>query len=96
MKADGINKRSMIFNISKIKKDKFQSPVHPTFEKHQSYKFFLLKKKRIINKKLTLHEIIKSGYNVGRWEMDEHDKFIKSCMSYKNNWRKVLNHYYLF
>jgi hypothetical protein len=81
------NKSNLIFNIKKVKRQRsFETK---SVDKSQSCKFVLLKKKRILNKKLSLNEILKFGYKVGRWENDEHEKFIKSCMVNKNNWRKV-------
>ena len=88
---DNENKSNLIFNICKIKKENIPPQVHSIIEKSQCNKYFPLKKKKILHKKLTFSEIIKSGYKVGRWENEEHDRFIRSCMLHNNNWRKVKN-----
>ena len=30
------------------------------------------------------------GYKTGRWNADEHYRFIKGCLHYGNNWKKVI------
>jgi hypothetical protein len=48
-----------------------------------------------------LHLVRESNYKEGRWDSEEHQKFVKSCIIYGNNWRKVIiifqtNMYILF
>ena len=80
-------KTSILFSISKGKNEEVSCPNE--VEKSHIPRFFLLQKKRTSNKKIKYSEISKSGYKIGRWEEEEHRKFINSCMTYKNNWRKV-------
>ena len=84
------NKSKNIFIIKKDKRNK--SLDTKGIDKNQSCKFVLLKKKKVQNKKLSINEILMCGYKVGRWENDEHEKFLKSCMVNKNNWRKVISY----
>lgn len=30
------------------------------------------------------------GYKTGRWNPDEHYRFIKGCLQFGNNWKKVI------
>jgi hypothetical protein len=46
----------------------------------------MIKKKRPRNR---LHLVRESNYKEGRWDTEEHQKFVKSCIIYGNNWRKV-------
>ena len=32
-------------------------------------------------------------YKTGRWHPSEHVRFIKGCLQYGNNWKKVNNYY---
>lgn len=34
-------------------------------------------------------KISQSSFKRGRWDQDEHKKFIDACMTFGNNWRKV-------
>ena len=40
-----------------------------------------------------LHLVSASNYKEGRWDSDEHQKFVKSCIIFGNNWRKVSTNY---
>jgi hypothetical protein len=35
-------------------------------------------------------------YRTGRWQPTEHVRFIKGCLQYGNNWKKVCFKYHLF
>jgi hypothetical protein len=39
--------------------------------------------------KLRIHFFNSSHFKEGRWEEEEHRLFVKSCLIYGNNWRKV-------
>jgi len=34
-----------------------------------------------------------ASYKNGRWEKNEHHKFLKGCLLYGNNWKKVIFYY---
>ena len=81
------NKPGILFSI--FKRSNEELPCSYELEKSHTPRFFLLQRKRISNKKIKPCEFSKTGNKIGRWEEDEHKKFIQSCMTYKNNWRKV-------
>ncbi len=80
-----------IFSITKEKRD----PNTPyRFEGIKKVgRFSLIKCKKSLEKKLKMNEIIKLGFRIGRWDNDEHCKFLESCFKFGNNWRKVKHPY---
>jgi hypothetical protein len=30
-----------------------------------------------------------TGMNIGRWEKEEHERFMKACYNYGDDWKKV-------
>lgn len=64
----------------------------------------IIKPKRFLNYKKLVHKPanlfrIKFRSNQlreGRWERNEHEKFINACLTYGNNWKKVRKFYYYY
>ena len=62
-------------------------------------KEYLLKRIKYLNKwQLGKRRILKAsvvtldpetGMNIGRWEKEEHERFMKACYNYGDDWKKV-------
>jgi hypothetical protein len=51
---------------------------------------FLLKFCPLEKRRLTLK---KDNFKQGRWELEEHERFLIACYNHGQNWQKVRNHY---
>lgn len=99
MKAEGTNQifgierkgDSSILNITNFS----ENPSPKKDGERISYYGIGNKKKKPRNR---LHLVRESNYKEGRWDSEEHQKFVKSCIIYGNNWRKVniifINNYF--
>lgn len=39
--------------------------------------------------KIVIIQQLDPSYRLGRWEVNEHGRFLKACYKYKNDWEKV-------
>ena len=55
---------------------------------------FSLNNEKKKKKKNRIHFTFRGTYKEGRWGSEEHQSFIKNCILFGNNWRKVIFNFF--